>query len=297
MKKTLNDLNYPRDRESFVVYTEYLANIEQLSMEDRGALFTALLCYAKGEDVPKMSPMAAVTFSFIRQDLDRAYAKRMANKINGEKGGRPPKTTVGEPTGDLNGLKTTQINPNKPKITEDNPTKPSHNLNVDVNGDVDVDDIKEKERSLSIDERANAKLEQRIAEGDFNGNDYWLRIHRLAMIRREIEIEAEGDAYWEDIDDNDYAYEIYNYDLHDAGRYAIKKHLIEIGVLHENEADNPPGLDDTCWKLIREKMRLYWTDEQWEEHKKLIETIVGSPLITTRENMLIRCLCMQPDRY
>ena len=39
---------------SFVLYAEYLENIELLSMEQRGVLITALMKYVSGLDIPDM---------------------------------------------------------------------------------------------------------------------------------------------------------------------------------------------------------------------------------------------------
>lgn len=44
-------------------------------MEQRGELFTAILCYASGEELPKLEPAADMAFSFIQDQMDRDTEK------------------------------------------------------------------------------------------------------------------------------------------------------------------------------------------------------------------------------
>lgn len=51
-----------------------------MSMDQRGELFTAILCYAAGESVPELDAAADMAFSFIRERMDRdnaAYMERL----------------------------------------------------------------------------------------------------------------------------------------------------------------------------------------------------------------------------
>lgn len=78
-------------KDSFILYTEYREQIEQLSMSERGELFTAILDYASGVGLPELSPVVGMAFSFIRSRLDRdaeKYAevcekRREAGRIGG----------------------------------------------------------------------------------------------------------------------------------------------------------------------------------------------------------------------
>ena len=64
-----------------------------MSMEQRGELFTAILCYAAGESVPELDAAADMAFSFIRERMDRdnaAYMEKVEKRREaGKLGGRP----------------------------------------------------------------------------------------------------------------------------------------------------------------------------------------------------------------
>lgn len=63
------------DKKSFVLYTEYEENLEELPDEDLGQLFRAIFSYVNRGIVPDLSPSCKMAFSFIRKDLDRNQAK------------------------------------------------------------------------------------------------------------------------------------------------------------------------------------------------------------------------------
>lgn len=81
------------EKPSFVLYIEYLKHIQKLSMEQRGELFTAILCYAAGDEVPELDAAADMAFSFIRERMDRdsaAYMEKVEKRREaGKLGGRP----------------------------------------------------------------------------------------------------------------------------------------------------------------------------------------------------------------
>ncbi len=81
------------EKNSFVMYTEYLKHIQKLSMEQRGELFTSILCYAAGEEVPELDAAADMAFGFIRERMDRdsaAYMDKVEKRREaGKLGGRP----------------------------------------------------------------------------------------------------------------------------------------------------------------------------------------------------------------
>ena len=70
------------EKNSFVLYTKYLKQIQRLNMEQRGELFTAILCYASGEELPELDPAADMAFGFIQDQLDKDYASYEANASN-----------------------------------------------------------------------------------------------------------------------------------------------------------------------------------------------------------------------
>lgn len=86
-------------KESFVLYSRYLENIEILSMEQRGVLFTAILRYVSDQPIPDMDGATKMAFSFIRSQIDRDGEKynqiRAKRSEGGKNGGRPRKSEGG----------------------------------------------------------------------------------------------------------------------------------------------------------------------------------------------------------
>lgn len=63
------------DKKSFVLYTEYEENLEDLPDAELGQLFRAIFSYVNRGVIPELSPSCKMAFSFIRKDLDRNQAK------------------------------------------------------------------------------------------------------------------------------------------------------------------------------------------------------------------------------
>ena len=59
------------EKKSFVLYTEYEENLQELPDEELGQLFRAIFGYVNRGVVPELSPSSKMAFSFIRKDLDR----------------------------------------------------------------------------------------------------------------------------------------------------------------------------------------------------------------------------------
>lgn len=82
-------------KNSFVLYTDYLAQIELLTMEQRGVLLTAIMKYQAGEELPDADPVTEMAFSFIKANLDKdneRYERTIeARSEAGKTGGRPRK--------------------------------------------------------------------------------------------------------------------------------------------------------------------------------------------------------------
>ena len=75
------------------MYTEYLKHVQKMDMEQRGKLFTAILCYAAGEKLPELDAASDMAFSFIQDRMDRdnaAYIQKCEKRREaGKLGGRP----------------------------------------------------------------------------------------------------------------------------------------------------------------------------------------------------------------
>ena len=84
-------------KDSFILYDEYSAHIELLSMEQRGVLLTAIFAYRNGEEPPEMDNAVAMAFSFIKSQLSRdneRYDEIVKKRSEaGKMGGRPRKQT------------------------------------------------------------------------------------------------------------------------------------------------------------------------------------------------------------
>ena len=87
-------------KNGFILYTDYIEQIEMLEADQAKALFLAVLKYASGEELPEMDLPTRLVFSFIRNQIDREnekYEKTVeARKEAGRKGGRPEKQMVSE---------------------------------------------------------------------------------------------------------------------------------------------------------------------------------------------------------
>ena len=56
------------------MYTDYLKHVQKLSMEQRGMLFTAILCYASGHEIPELDLATDMIFGVIQERIDRDTA-------------------------------------------------------------------------------------------------------------------------------------------------------------------------------------------------------------------------------
>lgn len=133
------------EKKSFVLYTEYEENLEDLPDEELGQLFRAIFGYVNRGVVPDLSPSCKMAFSFIRKDLDRNQAKYeetcRKRREAGSKGGRPPKANAdGENQTKAkkpNGFSENQTKAKKPNNDNGNENE---NVNVNVNGNGNVND-------------------------------------------------------------------------------------------------------------------------------------------------------------
>ena len=83
-------------RESFVIRRSFYEPLKDLALEEKGVLFDAICNYALDETAPEgLSPSLRIAFSFISSNIDRDAEKYQSvidrNRLNGSKGGRPPK--------------------------------------------------------------------------------------------------------------------------------------------------------------------------------------------------------------
>ena len=127
-------------RDSFVLYTEYMAQIELLNMEQRGELLTAIMNHALGRSSPELDAVTSMAFSFIRSRMDRdgeKYEKTVeARKEAGKMGGRPKANGFSEKqtkAKKANGFSEKQTKAKKPVYDPDNDPDSDNDCDNDKN--------------------------------------------------------------------------------------------------------------------------------------------------------------------
>ena len=81
------------NKNSFLLYTDYLEHIQDLSLEQIGSLFIAIMKYQKEEELPELDAVTKMAFNFIRSQLDKDNEKYVETSERrreaGKLGGRP----------------------------------------------------------------------------------------------------------------------------------------------------------------------------------------------------------------
>lgn len=172
-------------KNSFVLYTEYAKHIGLLSMEQRGILFTAVMNYATGIELPKMEAATEMAFSFIKEQLDRddeKYKETLKKRSEaGKRGGRPKTNAF-----DDRDKKTDEITEKQTKAKKANAFSEKQKNPVDV----DVDD---KERLIDNQSKEN----NQTIKG--TGNDS-LSAFLKAYPAIEVDISSTAQLYGKDFE-------------------------------------------------------------------------------------------------
>lgn len=113
------------EKNSFVMYTDYLKHVQKLNMEQRGELFTAILCYASNENLPELDPATDMIFGVIQERIDRdtvLYLEKIKKRIEaGKLGGRPKTNALNEKqekAKKANGFSEKQNNPDNEYVND-----------------------------------------------------------------------------------------------------------------------------------------------------------------------------------
>ncbi len=142
-------------KNSFVLYTDYLEHIKDLSLEQIGSLFLAIMCYQLETELPEMDSVTKMAFSFIRSQLDKdnqKYAETAEKRReNGKLGGRPKSNSFIEKPKKPNGFSENQTKAKKPD-----------NDNVNDNENVNVNDNTYNVPSLTSEDRPAYQYEDII---------------------------------------------------------------------------------------------------------------------------------------
>ena len=121
------------DRPSgFIVFSSDFEKTKRLSDAEFRQWIIACTAYAETGEIVDLPPMAALCFDFVKGRIDQqvdAYGKRcQANRENGKKGGRPPKTSITQQN--PVGFSETQQNPQNPNIKQKYKTEKINSLEV-----------------------------------------------------------------------------------------------------------------------------------------------------------------------
>lgn len=69
-------------KQSFIVYTDNIEYLEELSDEQVGQLYRAQICYSRGEDYEITDPMVRLAFKLVKGQMDRDNAKYQSKVAN-----------------------------------------------------------------------------------------------------------------------------------------------------------------------------------------------------------------------
>jgi len=127
------------NKNSFILYSNYYEILKDLSDEDAGILFKAILQYQATKEEIKLPANIAIAFKFIKNQFDiddkkyKEYSEKQ--KANGLKGGRPK----------------TQKNPKNPPVFLETQKSLNDNVNDNDNDNDNVFKEKEKEKEKKSD--------------------------------------------------------------------------------------------------------------------------------------------------
>ncbi len=119
---------------SFVLFTKIDEVVRELSLEEKGMLFQAILDYQKTGEVPEMDKLLKVVFLPIKHDMD--YCEEQKQKAQQQKSEAGKKSAEARSTkANTVEQKVTPLNDVEHRSTKANTVE--HNINVDI--DVNVD--------------------------------------------------------------------------------------------------------------------------------------------------------------
>jgi len=132
------------EKNSFVMYTDYLKHVQKLNMEQRGELFTAILCYASDENLPELDPATDMIFGVIQERIDRdtaIYLEKVKKRIEAGKLGGRPKT---------NALNEKQEKAKKANGFSEKQNNPDTDTHIHIHSHNQDDELKEKNKDSLV---------------------------------------------------------------------------------------------------------------------------------------------------
>lgn len=134
------------DKNSFVLYTDYSESVDELTDEEAGKLFKALLHYEKVRTVDDLDRVVYTHFSYIKKQLDRDRTKWEEIKEKRIESGKKGGINSGITRSKCLINEANEASASQSKQTEANEAV---NVDVNVNGNVDVT-VNEKKKEKVI---------------------------------------------------------------------------------------------------------------------------------------------------
>ena len=145
-------------------YYDWIEQTAELTYEERGYLFVAVVEYARSGKEMELFGAAKVMFPVFKSVIDRDNKRAAVNAENGAKGGRPRKVVASEAAESENTvsetveteLEATEENRVKPNETENNPTEPNESKQKATKDKRQITKDKDKEQRTQ-NEKQNTK--------------------------------------------------------------------------------------------------------------------------------------------
>ena len=124
------------ERPSFLIYKADYEAIKNLSDQNLGKLFRAIFEYHNDKEL-QLEPEVQMALNFLKKQFQLDHIKWekkvIAQRANGEKGGRPKKSDGADSKKKTNQTHGLSKNPNKPKKPEKEKEKEQDKVNIDIN--------------------------------------------------------------------------------------------------------------------------------------------------------------------
>ncbi len=143
---------------SFVLHSNYLTQLELLSLEDRGIWITAIFHYVNDLPLPKMDGTVSMFFSIVKDQLDRDYAKWLHTK--------EVRKTAGQAGGIASGI--SRRSKANASFGSKNEANEAVNVYVNENGNVNDTVYVKDHRSYTSDRKQSIKEARRGMERDID---------------------------------------------------------------------------------------------------------------------------------
>lgn len=135
-------------RGCFLFYSSYFEAISELSDEEQGSIYKAIIDYGIANIEPEnLTPTGKMCFKLIKPTIDASLKRYDASIQNGRKGGRPPKNL----SGSEENLNKTQWKPSENLVETQKGLK--QNLNKDKDNNKDNDKERDNDFATSLSQR------------------------------------------------------------------------------------------------------------------------------------------------